>query len=446
MPVLASQTVRNGLDGDYYVKVGSGGSSTIPGNLTVNGTLFVDNIEPISTSEPVYINAPNEIGGTQLNNNALIVKGGENRIADGSGAQVGFATYKPFTRGTVNHTVGEDVGSFASWGKDTSDNDVRYGSIFINTTDPTPTNKQGRMNFSIQKNNVFSAMLQIDGSQNRVSVFDGASLTVDGRISTLADISCNGDVYVGDDLFVADNVNCQDVLATASVQANRFVSLGTTDPSALAGIDFRVDGASAGRTNHDAVNMNITGLTGTASAVQQICGTRIASRAIKDASNNITMTFGASGVSATADVSNVILRVQDSNGTFFVPCSYSVEIITGGGTALPLDATTSTFTPKYSGSYHFEMTYLFDTSGNGGQVNDDNVFGFRVSGAGNDYGACIAGKAITLPASGNALPYTISSIHQLIAGTTYTITYIYLGTAGSMGGTAGGYLLEANLV
>jgi hypothetical protein len=154
------------------------------------------------------------------------------------------------------------------------------------------------------------------------------------------------------------------------------------------------------------------------------------------------MTFGTSGVSATADVSNVILRVQDSNGTFFVPCSYSVEVITGGGTDMP--SAPSTFVPRYSGTYHFEMTYTFDSSG---VIHNDNILGFRVSGAGNDYGACIAGKAINLPpAEEAAVPYTISSLHQLSAGTTYTITYIYYGEAGAKGGNTGGYLLEANLV
>lgn len=156
------------------------------------------------------------------------------------------------------------------------------------------------------------------------------------------------------------------------------------------------------------------------------------------------------GVRAIGGATFQVVDLSDST-VFAVPFNYTAEVATGGGAAMPLDATTSTFTPRYTGTYAFEMTYLFATAANGGQVNDDNVFGFRVSGAGNDYGAVVAGKAITLPASGNALPYTISSLHQLTAGTAYTVTYIYQGTAGSKGGAsggaaAGGYLLEANLV
>jgi hypothetical protein len=175
--IPSRETCGNGSsNSNYFVRVSTNGNSEIIGDLTVGGTLFVDTIEPVSTTEPVYIKAPNEIGGSTVNTSALVVEGGANRIADGSGLQVSLALYKPFTRGTVNHTTGEDVGTFASWGKDTSDNDVRYGAIFINTTDPRPTNKQGRMNFSIQTNNALSAMLQIDGSQNAVKVLNNAQL------------------------------------------------------------------------------------------------------------------------------------------------------------------------------------------------------------------------------------------------------------------------------
>jgi hypothetical protein len=220
-----------------------------------------------------------------------------------------------------------------------------------------------------------------------------------------------------------------------TLQGREITAAGTTGQ--LGGVAFTNNGVAAGRVNTDATNMQIVGSTGVACGVAQICGTRQASLATKDASDNITMAFGNAVSTSTA------LTVQDSSGTTFVAHSYSVEVATGGGTAFPANASTSTFVPRYSGTYHFEMTYLFDASG---VINDDNVLGFRVSGAGNDYGAVVAGKCITLPASGDALPYTISSLHQLAAGTTYTITFIYLGTAGSKGGNTGGYLLEANLV
>jgi hypothetical protein len=441
MPILQPQVVNYGagIEDEYFVRKNVSGDANIVGNLTVDGKLFVDTIEPISTTEPVYIRAPNELGGEMLNNSSLIVEGGANKL-DSSQNQVSIATYKPLTRGIIDYGQGEQVGSLSMWGKDTSANDTKYVDLRGVITNPINGQEESRLNFVLHKANANVAYLQIDTSENIVKTLTNTRLQAGGNIIALADISCNGDVYVGDDLFVNDDVNCADVLATASIQANRFVSLGTTVPSALAGTTYRVNGIDAGRVNHDSVNMNITGITGTAGAVQQICGTQVASRATKDISDSITMAFGSSNAPRT------ILTVQDASSTYFVSHSYSAEVATGGGAALPLDATTSTFVPRYSGSYHFEMTYIFDTSANGGVVNDDNVFGFRVSGAGNDYGACIAGKAITLPASGNALPYTISSIHQLIAGTTYTITYIYLGTAGSKGGTAGGYLLEANLV
>lgn len=402
------------------------------GDVEIDGTLFVEQIQPIAVpapgGQPVYIKNPNKLGGTTiLANSALIVEGGANR-SDLSGDQVSIATYKPLTRGTVDYVQGEQVGAIAFWGKDTSGNDTKYGNVQAVATNPINGQEESRINISLSKNGTQTAYLQIDSSENIVKTLGTAQLQSAGKMIALTDISCNG------------NGAFNTATAVQSIQANRMFLNGTTVPSALQGTVYRVDTVEGGRVNHDATNMNITGLTGTACAVQQICGTKVASRATKNASNNITMAFGNS------DAPRTILSVQDTGDTYYVPCSYSIEVATGGGVSFPASGPGASFIPKYTGTYTFEMSYLFDTGANGGVINNDNILGFNVSGVGNDYGACIAGKAITLPPSGSPIAYTISSMHQLTAETVYTINFIYHGTAGAKGGNGGGYVLEANFV
>ena len=436
------------------------GDAGVDGDLDVLGGIYTNLIHEGTdiSQNPIRIVVPKNLGGnTEINLSAVIIEGGEDRV-DISQAQVGLAIYKPITRGIVDQSAGEQLVALAFWGKDLSDNTIRYADVRAVITNPTTGIPTGRINFVVANGDASpDTLLQIDGSRNDVATLSNATFTSAGRISALTDISAAStirtaaNIIAGTTILAGTDISCvgnlrvagnSAVIGSSTVGANlTTVSATVAEVTAnLGGIVFNVNTVAAGRVNSDATNMVVTGLTGTACGVQQLCGTRSATLATKDASDNITMAFGNSVSTRTA------LTVQDASGTTFVAHSYSEEVATGGGAAMPANASTSTFVPRYSGTYHFEMTYLFDTAGNGGVVNDDNVFGFTVSGAGNDYGAVLAGKAVTLPASGNALPYTISSLHQLAADTTYTITFIYLGTAGSKGGTAGGYLLEANLV
>lgn len=272
------------------------------------------------------------------------------------------------------------------------------------------------------------------------------TLRTTGNILALTDISCAGDVFVTD-------ISCTGVgafgstTAVTSVQANRMFLNGTTVPSALQGTVYRVNGVDSGRVNHDATNMNITGLTAPAYSVRILCDASaalICSKGSGATAGHMNAEFG------TVDCSKTVLTVRDKTSQYYVANSYSVRIAQGGGTAFPLNGTTNEFTPNFSGRYTFEMTYLFSVSGD--ISNSNIVLGFRVSGGDDDYGACLAaGKVVTLPTTDiPAFPYTISSGgHQLTAGTTYTVTYIYQGAAGAKGGTppiganAGGYVMEA---
>lgn len=393
----------------YYLVDDGAGNATVDGDLTVAGTLFVDTIEPISTTEPVYIRAPNELGGDLLANSGLVVEGGANR-SDISSAQVSIATYKPLTRGTIDYGQGEQVGSLSMWGKDTSGNDTKYVDVRGVITNPTNGAEESRLNLVLQKAGVALTLLQLDTSENVVKTLTNTQLQAGGNIIGLADISCNGDVYVGDDLFVGDDVNCADVLATASVQANRAVILGTTVPSALAGIAFRVDGVDAGRTNHDSINMNITGLTGTASAVQQICGTQVASRAIKDASNNITMTIGSS----IAPNATLQLSISGETTVAYEPSRMkATSAISSGSTVSFTNSaeilTNSSVVASRTGYYQFIAQFRTDAIG--------------TFDAGTDIISFYA------DISGGSLTPLIGSIHDITYTTATTFEYTFSGYA-----------------
>jgi hypothetical protein len=321
MPILNSQTVRNALNDDYYVRKGTNGNSVIPGDLTVNGDIYASTIISIPdiSLNPFYIKNPNNLGINPITESAVIIEGGADRtdISDNSAS---FAIYKP-----INGGVGSRLASVNMIGVDASGNETQYASIRSFVRSDTNGAQKGQL-----------SLLVATGFQSGGKPFPEVKLQIDGS-----------DNYI----------------------------------RALDGAVFQVDGSGA--------------------------------------------------------------------TVYSVPCNYSVQVATGAGIdAFPANGATVAFTPEFTGTYAFELTYIFDTSGAVAPavINDNNVLGFRVSGAGNDYGACIAGKAITLPTSGSALPYTISSLHQLTAGTAYTITYIYLGSAGAKGGTAGGFVLEANLI
>jgi hypothetical protein len=355
--IPSRETCGNGAsDSNYFVRVGSNGNSEIIGDLTVGGTLFVDTIEPVSTTEPVYINAPNEIGGTQLNNSALIVEGGANRIADGSGLQVTIATYKPFTRGTIDYDSGEQVGSLSMWGKDTAGNDTKYVDIRGVTTNPTNGAQESRINLSMSKAGTITAYLQLDTSENIVKTLNTTKLQSAGQFVALTDISCNGDILVGDDLIVGDAI-----LVGQSVSANRFFVNETTSPGALQGVVYRVDTVDSGRVNHDATNMNITGLTGTASAVQQICGTRVATRATKDGSDNINLTVGSS----VAPGATLQRQTTAGTATYYPGAVKICDIgsITKQSSATLVPESAFTVPAGYDGYYSYTAQVSMDTVG-----------------------------------------------------------------------------------
>jgi hypothetical protein len=396
------------------------------GDVVVDGTLFVDTIEPVSTTEPVYIKAPNELGGEMLNNSALVVEGGANRN-DVNQLQVSIATYKPLTRGTIDYGQGEQVGSLSMWGKDTSANDTKYVDVRGVITNPTNGAEESRVNFVLQKAGVALTLLQLDTSENVVKTLTNTRLQAGGNIIGLADISCAGDVYVGDDLFVNDDVNCADVLATASIQANRFVSLGTTVPSALAGTTYRVNGIDAGRVNHDSVNMNITGLTGTAGAVQQICGTQVATRTVKDASDNITMTIGSSVAPGAT------LRRQTTAGTAtYYPGAVKIcdiGSITKQTSATLVPESAFTVPAGYDGYYSYTAQISMDTVGT---VADGDILSIYLDLSGGSL-TPVAGSIniIDIAENANDVIFTAPSgiiMQRLVAGNTIQLYHSEAGT------------------
>lgn len=137
------------------------------------------------------------------------------------------------------------------------------------------------------------------------------------------------------------------------------------------------------------------------------------------------------------------LRFVDTLGTYNIPFSL-VNRITGTpvSSVLPLNGTTYTFVPRYSGTYCVEMTCGFGGSGAAFSISGDAI-GFVISpGGDDDYGAAIAAARV-IPGFGTT-GYTCSSLQSFIAGTTYSISVRYVGAP--VLGANGAFLIEVSFV
>lgn len=149
----------------FYLVDEGNGNAMVNGDLTVEGNIYASTI--ISTPEvsgnPFYIKNDNNLGSTPFEDCALIVEAGANR-SDVSGDSVTIATYKPISQKVISYSNAEDIGTFTSFGLDLSDNKIRYASMRISCTNPTTNNTLGRIDFSVQRNNIHEACMQIDAS------------------------------------------------------------------------------------------------------------------------------------------------------------------------------------------------------------------------------------------------------------------------------------------
>ena len=381
------------------------GSITAGGDATIGDVLYVDTIEPISTTVPLYIRAPNELGGEQLNNSALVVEGGANRI-DGSANQVTIATYKPLTRGTIDYGQGEQVGSLSMWGKDSSGNDTKYVDVRGVITNPINGQEESRVNFVLSKAGVGTTYLQIDTSENIVKTLSSAKLQAMGQLVALADISCNTSLQVGTTITAGGNISAG---PTSSLFSRQQTIQSSTVSGGLGGVLFTVDTNNAGRINHDATNMQITGLTGTASAVQMVCNTRVAVRAVKDALDNITTTIGNSTAPET-----LLQNITSAETLTYQPSRMkATSAISSGSTVSFTNSaevlTNSSVVASRTGYYQFIAQFKTDAIGTFDAGTDVITFYADIS--------------------GGSLTPLIGSIHDITYTTATTFEYTFSGYA-----------------
>ena len=137
------------------------------------------------------------------------------------------------------------------------------------------------------------------------------------------------------------------------------------------------------------------------------------------------------------------MRFVDTSGTYNIPFSV-VNRISGAvvSSVLPINGTTYTFVPRYSGTYCVEMTCGFGGAG-AAFSNTTDAIGFVISpGGDDDYGAAIAAARVIT--GFGTTGYTCSSLQSFIAGTTYSISVRYIGTP--VLGANGAFLIEVSLI
>jgi hypothetical protein len=173
--LISSRTVSltGASSSNCFVRVGKAGDVDIDGDLTVLGDIYASTIisTPDASNNPFYIiNDNNLVVPTEfdeLPTNALVVEAGADRI-DISGFAVGVATFKPISQNLITQGNAEDVGSYSSYGIDTSGTTVCYGRIRVSCTDPTANATKGRIDFTIRSNTVNNTLMQIDASENAI--------------------------------------------------------------------------------------------------------------------------------------------------------------------------------------------------------------------------------------------------------------------------------------
>ena len=176
MPILNSQTVRNALNDDYYVRKGTNGNSVIPGDLTVNGDIYASTIISIPdiSLNPFYIKNPNNLGINPITESAVIIEGGADRV-DISNEPVALTLYKPFSSQTLGY---QQVGALQFAGVNTAGTPVRYGSIRGVSLNATSGATKGMLEFQVVDDLLHSTRMEIDASTNTIRT-DGGSRFAD---------------------------------------------------------------------------------------------------------------------------------------------------------------------------------------------------------------------------------------------------------------------------
>jgi hypothetical protein len=156
--------------------------------------------------------------------------------------------------------------------------------------------------------------------------------------------------------------------------------------------------------------MNITGLTGTAGAVQQICGTQVATRTVKDASDNITMTIGSS----IAPNATLQLSISGETTVSYQPSRMkATSAISSGSTVSFTNSaqilTNSSVVASRTGYYQFIAQFRTDAIGSFDAGTDIISFYADIS--------------------GGSLTPLVGSIHDITYTTATTFEYTFSGYA-----------------
>lgn len=172
--VSVSGAKKNMLNLDGSANVVNLGTTLDMSGYEMDNVKFI-NAQSIQAN-PVIISNPYNLGGLSVNGNAVVISGGENRV-DISNNGIGIATLKNITRGIIDTGSGETVGSFTTFGKDTSNNDVPYATIRGVCTNPNVGSTFGRINLGVRQNTTNFVIAQLDASANNMSI-QGNSATV----------------------------------------------------------------------------------------------------------------------------------------------------------------------------------------------------------------------------------------------------------------------------
>jgi hypothetical protein len=243
LTVAGGQLLLNGTP------VGGGGDvsdwSSYPATSAVNVAGYaINNATNINaldvSSSPIVLSNPYALTNAagSVSTQAVVITAGDYR-ADASENGVGLLFKKTITRGVVDNGIGENIGQIQFMGKDTTNADTTYGIIRGVCTDPTNGSEYGRLNMFVRRAGAGSvALLQIDGSGNKVSIEGDGSTVLDMNSRNIQDVKV---------IRSADVSN-----ATAGVQIQAPYQLGANDPCLI------LDGGNnRSDVSNNAVNMFI---------------------------------------------------------------------------------------------------------------------------------------------------------------------------------------------
>jgi hypothetical protein len=188
------------------------------------------------SSSPVIITNPFNLGQA-LTTSALVVQGGDYRT-DISQNGVGITTSKRITRGTIDYGTGEIMGTFSTYGPDTTGTQIQYAAVRGICTNPTAGSSTGRINFAVNSGASYPVLMQIDASLNEVSIQGNANTTLNMR---------------GQRIKNAKTISTQDISnASGGLVISAPYQIGVSDPClTVEGGDFRTD------NSNNAVHFNI---------------------------------------------------------------------------------------------------------------------------------------------------------------------------------------------